>query len=260
MNNIEKMKLRKKEMGLTNQEISERSGVPVGTVNKIFSGATKSPQYSTVTALETALGMFSYHDQEGSYVSAVKEAEMAYDLEGRFTVKDYENLPDYVHAELIDGTIYYMAALGTAHQELLGELFFAIKTHIQKNAGKCRVFMAPFGVRLNQDDKTVVQPDLCVVCQSELLNEKGLNGAPDFVIEIVSPGTEKKDYTIKMKKYWDAGVREYWIVDLLKERVVTYTFDNQDMNMKIYGIQDVVDCSVMKNLKIDFKGLLRPIL
>ena len=220
--NLDKMKKRKKELGITNQELSERSGVPLGTVNKVFGGATKSPQYDTILALETALGMTFYSDDDGPYVSSAHEAAMNYSARGRYTVKDYYELPDYVRAELIDGQFYYMASPGLIHQKLLGELYFKFKVYIQENAGPCDVFLSPLDVFLDSDDSTVVQPDLMIVCDETRLGPKGISGAPDFIIEVISESTGKKDYTVKLNKYWSAGVREYWIIDPVKGRILTY--------------------------------------
>lgn len=250
--NLEKMKKRKKELGMTNQELSERSGVPLGTVNKIFSGATKSPQYDTIVALETALGMTFYSDDDGPYVSSVQEEAMSYSVQGRHTLKDYYALPEFVRAELIDGQFYYMASPSLIHQKLLGELYFKFKEHILRKAGPCEVFLSPLDVFLDSDDSTVVQPDLMIICDQKRLQPKGVSGAPDFIIEVVSESTGKKDYSIKLNKYWSAGVREYWIIDPVKGRILTYCFHGSDMDLKIYGLQDTVPVGIYGDLAIDF--------
>ena len=252
MMDLEKMKKRKKELGITNQELSERSGVPLGTVNKIFSGATKSPQYDTILALETVLGMTFYRDEDGPYVSSVHEEALEYSVHGRYTLEDYYALPDHVRAELIDGTFYYMSSPGLVHQKLIGELYFQFKEYIRRKAGPCEVFLSPFDVFLDSDDKTVVQPDLMIICDQTRVESKGVAGAPDFVMEIISQSTGKKDYSIKLNKYWSAGVREYWIVDPLKGRILTYCFNDGDMDMKIYGMHDTVPVGIYDDLSIDF--------
>lgn len=250
--NLDKMKKRKKELGLTNQKLSERSGVPLGTVNKIFSGATKYPQYNTMAALETVLGMTFYYDEEGPYVSYTKEAAAEYGGKGRYTLEDYYSLPDKIRAELIDGEFYYMSAPGRVHQKLLGEIYYEIKSHIRRKKGLCEVYLSPFDVFLDKDEKTVVQPDLLVACNPDMLDDKGLYGAPDFVLEIISQTTGKKDYTLKLNKYCNAGVREYWIVDPIKGRIVTYVFNGNDMDMRIWGIHDRIPVEIFGDLEIDF--------
>lgn len=252
MADLDKMKKRKKELGITNQELSERSGVPLGTINKIFSGATKSPQYDTILALETALGMSFFRDEDGPYTSFVKEEAVDYRVRRNYTTEDYYSLPDHVRAELIDGQFYYMSSPGFVHQKLVGELYFEIKDYIRRKGGPCDVFLAPFDVILDQDNKTVVQPDLMILCDETRLEPEGIYGAPDFIIEIISKSTAKKDYTTKLNKYWSAGVREYWIADPVKGRVVTYCFNGNDMDMKIYGIHERVPVGIYGDLEIDF--------
>ncbi len=254
MINLEKIKQRKKDLHLTNQELAERSGVPLGTINKIFSGATKSPKYNTMQALETVLGMYFYYDADGPYISYVKEARGSYDIHGEYTMKDYYALPDYVRAELIDGRFYYIPSPGRQHQELLGELYYFIKDYFRKKGEKGNVYLSPFDVCLDRDEKTVVQPDLCIISQMGNLNENGLKGIPDFIAEIISNSTAKKDYTLKLKKYWNAGVKEYWIIDPLKERIVTYLFQEEDMDMRIYRWKDQVPMGIYNDLIVDFGG------
>ena len=231
MMNLEKMKKRKKELGMTNQELSERSGVPLGTVNKIFSGATKSPQYDTILALETVLGMTFYRDEDGPYVSSMREEAFHYTVHGSYTLKDYYALPDHLRAELIDGQFYYMSSPGLIHQKLVGELYFQIKEYIRRKGG---------------------QPDLMIICDQTRVEAKGVTGAPDFVLEIISESTGKKDYSTKLNKYWSAGVREYWIVDPLKGRVLTYCFNGDNPDIGIYGLHDTVPVGIYGDLSIDF--------
>ena len=252
MMNLEKMKKRKKELGMTNQELSERSGVPLGTVNKIFSGATKSPQYDTILALETVLGMTFYRDEDGPYVSSMREEAFHYTVQGSYTLKDYYALPDHLRAELIDGQFYYMSSPGLIHQKLVGELYFQIKEYIRRKGGPCDVFLAPFDVFLDSDDRTVVQPDLMIICDQTRVEANGVTGAPDFVLEIISESTGKKDYSTKLNKYWSAGVREYWIVDPLKGRVLTYCFNGDNPDIGIYGLHDTVPVGIYGDLSIDF--------
>lgn len=250
MMNLEKMKQRKKQLHLTNQELAQRSGVPLGTINKIFSGATKSPKYTTLLALERVLGMYFYYDQDGPYVSMAREKD------GRcaagYTAEDYYGLQERMQAELIDGQLYYMTAPGRLHQELVGELHYRVKDYIRKNRDESRVYTAPFPVELDGDGRTVVQPDLAVVCRRELLDDRGMKGAPDFVAEVVSGSDGKRDYALKLRKYWNGGVKEYWVVDPFKKTVVAYRFQGEEMDMKIYGFQDKVPVGIFEDLVIGF--------
>jgi len=150
-------------------------------------------------------------------------------LDENRTYADYEKweLKDGERYELIDGVPYMMAAPSTRHQTVGGELFRQIANFLK---GKpCRVFHAPFDVRLfgkGNMERTVVQPDVLVVCDSKKIDKKGCNGAPDFIIEIVSPSSGKMDMEIKLQKYRQAGVREYWIVDPESRAVMTFVLEN----------------------------------
>ncbi len=144
-----------------------------------------------------------------------------------YTIDDIYALPDGKRAELIDGQIYYMAPPNTKHQRLAGNLFNTISNYIQNNKGTCEPFIAPFAVFLNENDKNYVEPDISVICDKNKLTDKGCNGAPDWIIEIVSTGSRRMDYYTKLFKYRTAGVREYWIVDPDKERVIVYSFEKE---------------------------------
>ena len=150
----------------------------------------------------------------------------ALNREFMYTTDYIEALPEGERAELIDGRIYYMASPTRTHQQLLGYLYRKIADYIDDQKGSCEVNLAPFAVYLNNDNRTYVEPDIVVVCDRGKLDDKGCHGAPDWVIEIVSPGSKDMDYLRKLIKYNDAGVREYWIVDAANECVVVYNFEN----------------------------------
>lgn len=146
-----------------------------------------------------------------------------------YTIEDIYALPNGKRAELIDGKIYYMAPPNTRHQRLVHLFDREIGNYIQSKKGECEVFPAPFAVFLNKDDINYVEPDISVICDKSKLDEKGCHGAPDWIIEIVSPGNKPMDYFTKLFKYRTANVREYWIVDPAKERVIVYGFENETM-------------------------------
>ncbi|MFO1424349.1 MAG: Uma2 family endonuclease [Candidatus Competibacteraceae bacterium] len=144
-----------------------------------------------------------------------------------FTYADYRAWPDDERWELIDGEAYAMAAPGLAHQTAVGELFVQISVFLR---GKpCRPFVAPFDVRLprgNEADDavtTVLQPDISVICDPAKLDERGCRGAPDWVIEVLSPSTAAKDQIQKLAAYEQAGVREVWLVHPTDHVVIVYT-------------------------------------
>ena len=129
------------------------------------------------------------------------------------TVEEIYALPDGQRAELVDGKWYDMASPGSVHQRLVALFTYELMRHIREKGGDCEVFPSPFAVFLDKDDKTYLEPDVCVICDPEKVDEKGCQGAPDLVIEIVSPSSKRMDYWVKLWKYHAAGVKEYWIVD-----------------------------------------------
>lgn len=151
------------------------------------------------------------------------------------TLEDIYALPDRERAELIDGQIYFMAPPSTKHQRLVRRFTYEIERYIQQNDGECEVFPAPFAVFLNDDDINYVEPDISVICDEHKLDNAGCHGAPDWVIEIVSPSSHKMDYYLKLFKYRTAGVREYWIVDPDKERIFVYRFEQDTVDEYLFG-------------------------
>lgn len=170
-----------------------------------------------------------------------------------YTTDFIYSLPDSERAELIDGQIYYMAPPGTRHQRIAGKLFSIISNYISAKGGTCEPFIAPFAVFLNEDDKTYVEPDISVICSPNKLTDKGYHGAPDWMIEIVSPGSRRMDYYTKLFKYRTAGVREYWIVDPDKNRILVYNFESEDTGD--YTFTDSVKAGIYEDLSIDFGQL-----
>ncbi len=152
-----------------------------------------------------------------------------------YTIEDIYALPDGERAELVDGKIYYMAPPSRTHQKILLSLSRVIADYIDSRNGDCEINIAPFAVFLNKDDINYVEPDISVVCDTSKLDEKGCHGAPDWIIEVVSPGNKPMDYFTKLFKYRTAGVREYWIVDPSKEMVMVYRFERETMEQYSFG-------------------------
>ena len=128
------------------------------------------------------------------------------------TIDDIYALPEGKRAELIDGQIYDMAPPSMIHQRISFALARKIADYIDLNKGGCEVFPAPFAVFLNNDDTTYVEPDISVICDKNKIDERGCNGAPDWIIEVVSPGSTRMDYFIKLFKYRTAGVQKTGLV------------------------------------------------
>lgn len=172
-----------------------------------------------------------------------------------YTVEDIEALPEGQRAELIDGVMYDMSAPTSAHQILSNLISYHITNYVLHNNGACRVVPAPFAVYLNKDNTNYVQPDISVICDPNKISSRGGEGAPDWIIEIVSPTSVKMDYSIKLFKYRTAGVREYWIVDYIERQVVVYNFENNDEYQK-YSFSDCVPVGIYNgDLQIDFSTL-----
>lgn len=172
-----------------------------------------------------------------------------------YTEDDYYNIPEDVRAELIDGQIYYQAAPSLRHQSISLELCTTINIYLKSKSGKCRVFAAPFAVKLFEDRKNVVEPDISVICNPEKLNNQGCTGAPDWIIEIISPGNPEHDYIRKLNLYKDAGVREYWIVDPRRDRIFVYFFDQDDFKVDMYTFRDKIKVNIYEDFWIDFQEL-----
>lgn len=241
---VAEMKKRKQEKGYTYAQIAELSGVPLGTVQKIFSGETVSPRYETLQALAKVFRDSPAIREEGAhYVSK----------QGSYTVEDYRELPEEQRVELIDGYFYDMASPPVLHQRIAGEIYRQISNFILEKGGSCLPLMSPIDVQLDCDEKTMVQPDVVILCDQEKLCKWGIFGAPDFVLEVISPSTKKKDYTKKLLKYMAAGVKEYWILDPYQQKLIVYYFESETCPT-IYGFQAPVSVGIYDGeLEIQFE-------
>ncbi len=228
---LEEMKRIKQERGYSLAQLSEYSGVPLGTLQKIFSGETEHPRYATIQALTKVLS------EEGEYFhgskpSMVQEA-ITYNAtmkgQGDYRLEDYYTQPDERRVELIDGVIYDMSAPTFVHQHILMALSYQVQDFIRRKGGSCLPMCAPVDVRLDCDDKTMMQPDFLILCDRSKIQKWGIMGAPDFCLEIISESTRRKDYIKKLQKYTDAGVKEYWIIDPLRKMLVRYHWKDEYM-------------------------------
>ena len=175
-----------------------------------------------------------------------------------FTYADYCAWPEDERWELIDGEAYAMAAPSRIHQTTVGELFRQVANYLMDKP--CRPFIAPFDVRLpdrqEADDAvtTVVQPDISVICGPDKLDERGCRGAPDWVIEVLSPSTAAKDQIEKRDSYERAGVREFWLVHPTDHVVTIYTLDAERRYGKpaIHATTGQLASSLFPELRIDW--------
>jgi len=172
-----------------------------------------------------------------------------------YTVDDYYAFPEDLRAEIIDGQIYYQAAPSYQHQKILSYLHNSIYNYINSKSGPCEVLPAPFAVKLNESDKTVVEPDISVICDKDKLDDRGCNGAPDWIIEITSPSNSNHDYIKKLNLYADAGVREYWIVNPMKKTIFVYHLEETKFEATAYTFRDKVKVNIYDDFEIDFRQL-----
>lgn len=172
-----------------------------------------------------------------------------------YTIEDIYALPDGQRAELIDGQLYNMAPPNPRHQDIIFSLSRKIADYIDEKSGNCKIYLAPYAVFLNMDDKNYVEPDISIICDKEKLGEKGCNGAPDWIIEITSPSTSRLDYGVKLFKYRTAGVREYWIVNPMTHTVNVFDFEFEKGTNQ-FSFDDMIPVCIYADLSIHIADLL----
>ena len=280
----------KKEYGFSYEYISEKSGVPASTVQKVFCGTTTAPRRTTIEALRE---VFEPLKSMKSAVTTTKKRElndgsymddcMADDLNINYvceepkgfitngtgalqpddyknkTIDDYYALPPDIRVELIDGVFYDMASPATTHQKISLFLAMTLQAFIDANNGSCQTYAAPTDVQLDCDEKTMVQPDVFVLCDENKDEEKCIFGAPDLVIEILSPSTRYHDTMRKLYKYRNAGVREYWIVMPRELKIRVYFFEKSDTPIE-YSFMDKIPVGIWDGrCKVDFSRIYEKI-
>ena len=271
---LQELKERKKELAYTNEMIAQKSGVPLGTVQKIFAGITSSPRRETLLALEKIFAKepeekagkrkVSYSDLPAPKSHSLREEAASFVVpypgapgdpnQGNYTLDDYYALPDERRVELIDGVIYDMSCPLRVHQAILGQLHLQLAPCVEEHP-ECELFFAPADVRLDNDNKTILQPDLYIVCGKNETDKRRLNGAPDFIIEILSPSNRKHDMFLKLKKYRYAGVREYWIVDPQNQKIMVYNLESDEFPI-IHTFDDTITGGISGGeCRVDFKRI-----
>ncbi len=267
---IEEMKKRKKELGYSNKRLAELSGVPETTIQKVFSGKTDAPRRETILKLEKVLKEYpgpagataseeEYPFAARFFEAAVREPKTVYGntakKQGEYTLEDYLALPDDQRVELIDGYFFEMEAPTTLHQAIGGYIYKILLDHVIAHGGQCMPFMSPVDVQLDENNRTVVQPDVLIVCDRKKFRNGRVFGAPDFIAEVLSPSTRRKDMQLKLAKYGNAGVREYWMIDPKKKKIVVYDLEHEEIPM-VYGFGDTVPVMVWDNAcTVDFEKM-----
>ncbi len=249
MYTLDELKKIAKMYSFTYGEIQGKCNLSISTVQKALGGVNKGARRSTLMELTKAVDRLmndnGYYYQPYEYESSktcvmqngpyntIGSTAHAETNEKLYTYDDYVNLelPPGKRVEVIDGVLYDMAAPTVRHQLAIGYMYSAFRDFIRKNKGPCRAILSPVDVRLEYDkgDRTVLQPDLLVVCDREKLNnEKSVLGAPDFVLEVLSPSSRKKDMSLKLGKYRENGVREYWMLDLEAAILIKTVFEDTE--------------------------------
>lgn len=283
---LQEMKEKKIKLGYSYVEIARLSGIPLSTVRKVFCGITKAPRsetlrklagvldsatdpwevpkrsvddtgsmHSTVACTDNSSGQYRTSGETTGPQSGTAEPSAVYAVQkhqGEYTLTDYLAFPKERRIELIDGVIYDMASPTGFHQLIAGQLYARILSYISSHNGKCMPFISPVDVQLDCDDRTVVQPDVLILCDPARYTPSRIVGAPDFIAEILSPSTRSKDMILKLFKYYKAGVREYWIIDPKQKTVMTYHFEKEDSDA-IYTFRDSIPVGIYEGgLVIDF--------
>ena len=160
-------------------------------------------------------------------------ADEAIAYKSGFTVDDIYELPEGQRAELVDGKWFDMATPSRVHQRISHQLSYELESYIRKKGGDCQVYSAPFAVFLKDDGKNYLEPDISVICDSSKLDDKGCHGAPDIVMEVLSPSTKDRDLGVKLYLYRQSGVREYWAINPEIGISMIYFFSLEDEEAEI---------------------------
>ncbi|WP_044913089.1 Uma2 family endonuclease [Butyrivibrio sp. WCE2006] len=281
---IEEMNKIKESRGYSFAQLSDYTGVPVVTLQRIFAGATRNPRKATLDAIEKVLmgdesvytGRAYAYEQNSSVsypeyeeaTAGLSEKEFVYGdrsvsgfrrkKDGDYTVNDYYSLSKDKWVELIDGSLYDLAVPGPVHQMISGLVFECVHNFIRKNNIPDIVIYAPVDVQFEGDDKTVVKPDIIIVCDRNKVKDKGIFGAPDFIMEIIAPDTRRRDMFVKSDKYCKAGVKEYLMIDPKKRVLISYNFMDEDVTPVTVPLKGEYEISLYEGkLKLNLDEISR---
>ena len=148
--------------------------------------------------------------------------------QGEYTLKDFYEWPEDERIELIDGYIFVMNSPSLHHQDIAGEVYYQLRNQLDRREGPCKPLISPLDVQLDCDEYTMVEPDVIILCDPEKKRRWGIYGAPEFLLEVLSPSTRKKDIILKTEKYRRAGVKEYWMIDPDRKSLIVYDFRDEE--------------------------------
>jgi Uma2 family endonuclease len=204
------------------------------------------------------IGMFTEYDPEKNEFLLVEEPDSSLE----YSYADYLKWKFEERVELIRGKIMKMTAPNRKHQDVSREIMYSITLFLKDKS--CKAYNAPFDVRLprkskstNEEIITVVQPDVCIICDAAKLDDKGCVGAPDLVIEILSPGNSKKEIRIKYEVYEEAGVKEYWIVNPVEENVAVLLLNTSGKfeGARLYATGDIIYSKAVEGLAVNLSDI-----
>ena len=202
--------------------------------------------------------MFTVYDTDNECFTKVEEPDPSVS----YTYADYLQWKFEERLELFRGRIFKLGAPNTKHQDIAANLLVLARSFLAKQ--KCRVFIAPFDVRLpvknrkkDNEVTTVVQPDICIVCDESKIDTRGCCGAPDLVVEILSPGNSHKEINLKFELYEEAGVKEYWIVYPEEESLAVFILNESGKynGASLYAGRDKITSAAIPGLVIDTKEI-----
>lgn len=246
---LQEMKERVQQLGLTFQQVSEFTHIPLNSLEDIFQKVPYSLTFQYYQSLEKFLR------NENPLCIREESVYHAEEQQGNYTLEDYYALPEECRVELIDGVFYDLNAPAPVHQIIAGNIYAGLLHYIEQKKGTCIPIMSPADVQLDKDDKTMLQPDLFIICDRDQILSTHLYGAPDFIVEVLSKSTRKKDMKIKLNKYRNAGVREYWMIDPKARQVLVYVF-SREANPVIYGFDAKIPVNIFQDdCMIDFQEI-----
>lgn len=242
VNFAERLRVYREALFMTQKELGEKTGIDQADISKI-ERAEVNPSLSTMAKLIEGTGHSLQFSEEKPRV------------QGEYKIWDVLNMPGDDYIELINGVMYVMGTPTIPHQYVISEIQGDFTQFIREREGKCLVFGSPTGVRFEEDDSNYLLPDLLVVCDRSIIKREGVFGAPDFVLEVVSKSSIKNDMIRKLSIYEEKGVKEYWIIDPDRERLIVYDFKN-DKVPAFYTFDNIVPVGIYDGeLMIDLKKL-----
>lgn len=251
------LKLARKVRGFTQRDMAKRLEISNSTYC-LYEKGEREPNVNTIekiahilyVSIDELFGLYNFGTE-----NLIKETSKSYSIRPHVTWEEFYDLPDGEHAELINGELHYMTAPSRAHQKIVMELSYAFVSYIKDRKGKCEVYPAPFAVKLSEEEHTIVQPDISVICDKNKLDDRGCNGAPDMVVEILSPSTKDYDSINKYNLYKEYGVREYWIIDPITKKVMVSLLYGEFRMPNIYGVGSSIKVEIFDDLYIQLDDI-----